>query len=368
MFTPAATSSEITTGEYESAMGATVSVTNADGAITVNDATVIAADIMACNGIIHVIDKVLIPPTPAPEPEMSMSMSHSMSVSTDTKCHFCMDGMPDPDLVLPIPDGETCQQASDYAHTLTVDDAMCPTVLAAEALCCPAGASTDTKCHFCMDGMPDPDLVLPIPDGETCQQASDYAHTLTVDDAMCPTVLAAEALCCPAGVTEPTTLPAPVPGNTVECSCTPTEYTFVVDASTDCTFDTVKGNPGIGSTFCFLGSTPVTRQVVEITSVQFVEFDTSGKLIVINQDDTYAEVSEANGATFTFNSISSELDAAVALNDQLDMVPGGIQITVDAKIDGVIYNNRVAWNYSNKCGKYPIADTEGVGWVALVSF
>ena len=137
MFTPAATSSEITTGEYESAMGATVSVTNADGAITVNDATVIAADIMACNGIIHVIDKVLIPPTPAPEPEMSMSMSHSMSVSTDTKCHFCMDGMPDPDLVLPTPDGETCQQASDYAHTLTVDDAMCPTVLAAEALCCP---------------------------------------------------------------------------------------------------------------------------------------------------------------------------------------------------------------------------------------
>ena len=309
MFTPAATSSEITTGEYESAMGATVSVTNADGAITVNDATVIAADVMACNGIIHVIDKVLIPPTPAPEPEMSMSMSHSMSVSTD-----------------------------------------------------------DTKCHFCMDGMPDPDLVLPTPDGETCQQASDYAHTLTVDDAMCPTVLAAEALCCPAGVTEPTTLPAPVPGNTVECSCTPTEYTFVVDASTDCTFDTVKGNPDIGSTFCFLGSTPVTRQVVEITSVQFVEFDTSGKLIVINQDDTYAKVSEVNGATFTFKSISSELDAAVALNDQLDMVPGGIQITVDAKIDGVIYNNRVAWNYSNKCGKYPIADTEGVGWVALVSF
>jgi hypothetical protein len=153
-----------------------------------------------------------------------------------------------------------------------------------------------------------------------------------------------------------------------ECSCTPTEYTFVVDASYDCTFDTVLGNPGIGSTFCFLGSTPVTRQVVEITSVQFVEFDTSGKLNVINQDDSYATVSEMNGATFTFKSITSELDAAVAFNDQLDKVPGGIQITVDAKIDGVIYNNRVAWNYSNKCGKYPIADTEGVGWVALVSF
>ena len=153
-----------------------------------------------------------------------------------------------------------------------------------------------------------------------------------------------------------------------DCSCTPTEYTFVVDASHDCNFDTVLGNPGIGSTFCFLGSTPVTRQVVEITSVQFVEFDTSGKLNVINQDDTYATVSEMNGSTFTFKSISSELNSKLLLLDQLDKVPGGIQITVDAKIDGAIYNNRVAWNYSNKCGKYPIADTEGVGWVALVSF
>lgn len=80
-------------------------------------------------------------------------------------------------------------------------------------------------------------------------------------------------------------------GGTVECSCTPTEYTFVVDASKDCTFDTVKGNPGVGSTFCFLGSTPVTREVVEITSVQFIEFDTSGKLIVIKQDDTYRNIS-----------------------------------------------------------------------------
>jgi hypothetical protein len=163
-------------------------------------------------------------------------------------------------------------------------------------------------------------------------------------------------------------MPKPPPLFGPECSCTPTEYTFIIDASYDCTFDTVLGNPGIGSTFCFLGSTPVTRQVVEITSVQFVEFDTSGKLNVINQDDSYATVSEMNGATFTFKSITSELDAAVAFNDQLDKIPGGIQITVDAKIDGVIYNNRVAWNYSNKCGKYPIADTEGVGWVALVSY
>ena len=62
--------------------------------------------------------------------------------AVDNTCLFCLDGMPDPDFVLPTPDGETCQQAYDYAHTLTVNDAMCPTVLAAEVLCCPPTTST----------------------------------------------------------------------------------------------------------------------------------------------------------------------------------------------------------------------------------
>jgi len=31
--------------------------------VMVNDATVIAADVEASNGVIHVIDKVLVPPT-----------------------------------------------------------------------------------------------------------------------------------------------------------------------------------------------------------------------------------------------------------------------------------------------------------------
>ncbi len=38
-------------------------VTKADGKVTVNEATVVAADISADNGIIHVIDTVLIPPS-----------------------------------------------------------------------------------------------------------------------------------------------------------------------------------------------------------------------------------------------------------------------------------------------------------------
>ena len=50
--------------------GADVEI-NLDDGVKVNDSNVIIADVQACNGVIHVIDSVLLPPTPdsAPEPE-----------------------------------------------------------------------------------------------------------------------------------------------------------------------------------------------------------------------------------------------------------------------------------------------------------
>jgi uncharacterized surface protein with fasciclin (FAS1) repeats len=47
----------------ETVNGATVAITVVDGKVMINDATVITPDVMASNGIIHVIDKVLLPPT-----------------------------------------------------------------------------------------------------------------------------------------------------------------------------------------------------------------------------------------------------------------------------------------------------------------
>ncbi|WP_456829718.1 fasciclin domain-containing protein [Deinococcus sp. UYEF24] len=55
----------------KTANGATVSIRVAGGKVMVNNATVIKADVMACNGIVHVIDSVLMPPmamAPAPAP------------------------------------------------------------------------------------------------------------------------------------------------------------------------------------------------------------------------------------------------------------------------------------------------------------
>ncbi|CAF3711658.1 unnamed protein product [Rotaria sp. Silwood1] len=47
----------------ETLAGDFVTVTRQNNQIKVNDATVIASDIVASNGIIHVIDKVLMPPS-----------------------------------------------------------------------------------------------------------------------------------------------------------------------------------------------------------------------------------------------------------------------------------------------------------------
>ncbi len=59
----AVSSSDVTDGMSAEALnGDDLSFTVSDGTVMVNDATVTSADVMASNGIIHVIDKVLMPP------------------------------------------------------------------------------------------------------------------------------------------------------------------------------------------------------------------------------------------------------------------------------------------------------------------
>ena len=53
-------STDLTETEVATVEGSKVAITLTDGA-KVNDATVTTADVMASNGVIHVIDKVLIP-------------------------------------------------------------------------------------------------------------------------------------------------------------------------------------------------------------------------------------------------------------------------------------------------------------------
>ena len=55
-------STDIKPGAVKTAEGQDIKLAVAGGKVTVNDATVTTADIKASNGVIHVIDTVLIPP------------------------------------------------------------------------------------------------------------------------------------------------------------------------------------------------------------------------------------------------------------------------------------------------------------------
>jgi len=56
-------SGDLSTGPVPTVNGATVDISvDDDGGVRVNDSTVIIADVPACNGVIHVIDAVLLPP------------------------------------------------------------------------------------------------------------------------------------------------------------------------------------------------------------------------------------------------------------------------------------------------------------------
>ncbi len=52
---------DVKTGDVKSVEGSTLALKVADGKVMVDAATVTTADVMASNGVIHVIDKVLVP-------------------------------------------------------------------------------------------------------------------------------------------------------------------------------------------------------------------------------------------------------------------------------------------------------------------
>ena len=56
------TSDQIEPGKVATVEGADITITTDDGGVQVDGATVVTADVMADNGVIHVIDAVILPP------------------------------------------------------------------------------------------------------------------------------------------------------------------------------------------------------------------------------------------------------------------------------------------------------------------
>jgi len=67
--------------EVETLNGDTIQVTLSDDGVKINDASVTTPDIPASNGVIHMIDMVLMPPTPEPTNAPSMAPSKPPSSS-----------------------------------------------------------------------------------------------------------------------------------------------------------------------------------------------------------------------------------------------------------------------------------------------
>ena len=88
-----------------------------------------------------------------------------------------------------------------------------------------------------------------------------------------------------------------------------------------------------------------------ITSVTFLEADTTPQLNIINQDSTYFETSLSDGDVITYPSISAQLDVNMPIGDQLDRVPGGVILVLFGEnAAGEVIQNRVAWGYvGNYC-------------------
>src|SRR6266567_6423358 len=88
----AATSKELTTRKAQTLNGANLDIRVANGQITVNDAHVIKADVKASNGVIYVIDKVLIPPAPGAFPPTAGSSPTPTPTSTPERKHHKKHG------------------------------------------------------------------------------------------------------------------------------------------------------------------------------------------------------------------------------------------------------------------------------------
>ena len=119
---------------------------------------------------------------------------------------------------------------------------------------------------------------------------------------------------------------------------------------------------------CFFGGEVPTSPIIEVTSILFLEVDTTPELNIINQDSTYFTTNLPDGSVVTYTSISNQLDYTLPIEDQMEYVPGGVVIVLFGNNgNGNDVQNTVAWNYEHDCANEPLSDGDTIGWVKIVS-
>jgi hypothetical protein len=152
------------------------------------------------------------------------------------------------------------------------------------------------------------------------------------------------------------------------CVCSPRTFTFQLDFSRSCDVNTIEDNPGVSKTNCvFKGDEVEDLPPVNITSITILELDTSGANLIIRQTDIIGPL--IDGGTFTYTSVSNELDPNKPLGDQMSNVPGGIMMTLVGKTAaGGSVPMRLAWAYASNCDAEPIGTGDAIGWITLVEY
>mmetsp|Transcript_12116 Transcript_12116/g.26122 ORF Transcript_12116/g.26122 Transcript_12116/m.26122 type:complete len:443 (+) Transcript_12116:528-1856(+) len=104
-----------------------------------------------------------------------------------------------------------------------------------------------------------------------------------------------------------------------------------------------------------------------VTSVTFLEADSTPQLNIINQDSTYFNTSSSDGDVLSYTSISSSLDVTQSLTDQENLVPGGVMMVLfGINSASEVIQNTIAWAYNlDNCDVEPLEEGDGVGWATV---
>jgi len=117
-------------------------------------------------------------------------------------------------------------------------------------------------------------------------------------------------------------------------------------------------------------TTTATTTPSYISSILFIEFDTSGLLTLINTNDTYlSNQTLINSTSISYPSISQALNTDRPLNEQLDKIPGGAGLFLFGNNnDGdVILRSRLVWEYDLDCSVELDIVGDTLGWIMFVS-